>query len=122
MRIAVIGGREKNETELTRIALAAGYELEVHDGHVAGRGADTIRVAVSRADIAVIVSDINSHGAVFIAKRAARQFKKPTLVLRKFSSARLRGLIAALDRRQYNSASFTGELGLTLQAQASLNA
>jgi hypothetical protein len=102
MRIAVIGGREKNETELVRIAKTAGYELEIHDGHVAGRGADTIRVAVARADVAVIVSDINSHGAVSIAKRTARQFHVPTLVLHKFSGARLRGLIAALNLREQN--------------------
>ncbi len=100
MRIAVIGGREKNEVELTRIAVEAGYDLELHDGHVAGRGSDTIRAAVARADLAVIVTDINSHGAVFVAKKAARQYHKPTLVIRKFSSARLRGLIDALERKQ----------------------
>jgi hypothetical protein len=99
MRIAVIGGREKNEAELTRIAEAAGYDVEFHDGHVAGRGSDTIRSAVSRADLTVIVTDINSHGAVFVAKKAARQFQRPTFVTRKFSSARLRGLIEALDRK-----------------------
>jgi hypothetical protein len=100
MRIAVIGGREKNETELTRIAEGAGYDIEFHDGHVAGRGSDTIRAAVSRADLAVIVTEINSHGAVFVAKKAARQYDKPTLVLRKFSSARLRGLLEALELRK----------------------
>lgn len=100
MRIAVIGGREKNEVELTRIAEASGYDIELHGGHVAGRGSDTIRAAVARADLAVIVTDINSHGAVFVAKKAARQFHKPTLVIRKFSSARLRGLIEALERRK----------------------
>jgi hypothetical protein len=100
MRIAVIGGREKNEAELTRIAVAAGYDVEFHDGHVAGRGSDTIRSLVSRADLTVIVTDINSHGAVFVAKKAARQFHRPTLVIRKFSSARLHGLIEALDRKQ----------------------
>lgn len=100
MRIAVIGGREKNEVELTRIAEEAGYDIELHGGHVAGRGSDTIRAAVARADLAVIVTDINSHGAVFVAKKAARQYHKPTLVIGKFSSARLRGLIDALERKQ----------------------
>ncbi len=100
MRIAVIGGREKNEAELTRIAETAGYDIEFHDGHVAGRGSDTIRVAVSRADLTVIVTDINSHGAVFVAKKAARQLQRPTLVTRKFSSARLRGLLEALERKR----------------------
>lgn len=100
MRIAVIGGREKNEVELTRIAQESGYDIELHDGHVAGRGAGTIRAAVARSDLAVIVTDINSHGAVFVAKKAARLHQKPTLVIRKFSSARLRGLIDALERKK----------------------
>ena len=40
MRIAVIGGRYKNEGQLSRIARAQGYELEFEEGHMKGRGVD----------------------------------------------------------------------------------
>jgi hypothetical protein len=103
MHIAVIGGREKNEVELVRIAAEAGHELELHDGHVAGRGADTIGSMIARADVVVIVTGINSHGAMFLAKRAARQHQTPTLIVRKFTGARLHGLIAAWQRRELNT-------------------
>jgi hypothetical protein len=100
MRIAIIGGREKNQVDLTQIAEGAGHELEFHDGYASGRGAHVIRGVVSRADLVVVITEINSHSGVFIAKREAQRFKKPTMVIRSFSSARLRGLIAALDRRR----------------------
>lgn len=100
MRITIIGGREKNEIELSRIAATAGYELEFHHGHAAGRGGDGIRNAVARAALVVIVTGINSHSGVFLAKKEAQQLGKPSLVLEKFSGARLRGLIDALERRR----------------------
>jgi hypothetical protein len=100
MRIAIIGGRDKNQVDLLQIAHAAGYELEFHDGYSSGRGSLIIRNVVARADLVVVITEINSHSGVFIAKREAQRFKKPTMVIRSFSSARLRGLIAALDRRR----------------------
>jgi hypothetical protein len=100
MHIAVVGGREKDEENLSRIAKDAGYDLEFETGHVRGRGVEGIRTAVSRSDLVVIVTDINSHGAVHVAKRAAQRFHKPTLIVTKFSAMRLKGLIEALDRRK----------------------
>lgn len=100
MRIAIIGGRDKNQVDLIQIAQAAGYELEFHDGYSSGRGTHIIKNIVARADLVVVITEINSHSGVFIAKREAQRFQKPTMVIRTFSSARLRGLIAALDRRR----------------------
>ena len=100
MRIAVIGGRYKNEEQLLRIARSAGYELEYWEGHVNGRGVEGIRAAVARAALVVIVTDINSHGAVFVAKKAARQLDKPILIVQNFGAARLKGLLDALERRR----------------------
>ena len=99
MHIVVIGGREKNEVELTRIAESGGHTIECHDGGVAGRGIDWIRHAVARASIVVIVTEINSHGAVLAAKKEAHRSKKPTMVISRLSSARLRGLMDAWAER-----------------------
>jgi hypothetical protein len=100
MRIAVIGGRYKNEGQLARIAEARGYELEFEEGHTAGRGMEGIRKAVSRAGLVVIVTDVNSHGAVHTAKKAARQLERATLIIQNFGAARLSRLLEALERRQ----------------------
>lgn len=102
MRIAVIGGRYKNEAQLGRIAEAHGYELEFEEGHTAGRGMDGVRRAVARCGLVVIVTDVNSHGAVHTAKKAARQLERPTLIIQNFGAARLSRLLEALDRRREN--------------------
>jgi hypothetical protein len=100
MRIAVIGGRYKNEAQLSRLAAARGYELEFEEGHTVGRGIDGIRTAVSRSGLVVIVTDVNSHGAVLTAKKAARQLDRPTLIIQNFGAARLTRLLEALERRR----------------------
>ena len=100
MRIAVIGGRYKNEGQLSRIARASGYELEFEEGHMRGRGMDGIRSAIARCRLVVIVTDVNSHGAVQLAKKVARQQDRPTLIIQNFGAARLCRLLDALERRR----------------------
>lgn len=100
MRIAVIGGRYKNEAQLARIAGSRGYALEFEQGHTVGRGVAAIRAAIGRSDLVVIVTDVNSHGAVHAAKRAAQQLARPTLIIQNFGAARLTRLIEALERRR----------------------
>ena len=109
MRIAVIGGRYKNEGQLSRIARAQGHELEFEEGHMKGRDVGSIRSAVARSGLVVIVTDINSHGAVHTAKKAARQLGRPSLVIQNFGAARLCRLLEALKRRDQFS---MGELRL----------
>jgi len=103
MRIAVIGGRYKNEGQLGRIARARGYDLEFEEGHTNGRGMEGIRKAVARSSLVVIITDVNSHGAVHTAKKAARQLDRPTLIIQNFRAARLSRLIDALERRRETS-------------------
>lgn len=108
MHIVVIGGREKNEVELARIATSGGHTIECHHGGVAGTGIGCIRSAVGRASLVVIVTEINSHGGVQAAKWEAQRWKKPTLVVSRLSGARLRALLQAAaereDRRQRQGA------------------
>lgn len=100
MRIGWIGGRERNETALERIAEQSGHTLEFHSGHVGGRGADTIRTLVERSDFLVIVTDVNSHGAVLLAKKAAAQLGRSSLVIRRCGSARFQALLEAINVRE----------------------
>jgi hypothetical protein len=102
MRIGWIGGRERNETVLERIATRSGHTLEFHSGHVGGRGAEAIRTLVERSDFLVIITDVNSHGAVLLAKKAAQQIGRPSLVIRRCGTARFQMLLDALDVREQN--------------------
>ena len=118
MLIAVIGGRYKNESQLARIAQARGYELEFEEGHTAGRGMAGVRKAVSRSQLVVIVTDINSHGAVHTAKKAARQLERPTLIIQNFGAARLSRLLEALEaRRQWTTDDAVDQLKLASGAR-----
>jgi hypothetical protein len=99
MRIGWIGGRERNERELEKIAERRGHTLEFHSGHVAGRGADGIRTLVERSDFLVIVTEVNSHGAVLLAKKTAHALGRASLVIRRCGTARLQALLEALELR-----------------------
>lgn len=99
MRIAMIGGLDRNERLLREIAEDRGHTLEFHSGNVNGRGAQDLRSLVERAELVVLTLDINSHGAVQLGKRLAREAERPWVVLRTCGVARFRTLLDALDRR-----------------------
>jgi hypothetical protein len=99
MRIGWVGGRERNETTLERIAERNGHELEFHSGHVGGKGANDLRALVERSDFLVIVTDVNSHGAVLLAKKMAQRAGRSSLVIRRCGSSRFQALIEALALR-----------------------
>jgi len=93
MRIVVVGGVERTETRLAETASELGHELEFHGGHMDGRGADGLRSAVERADFVIVVTDVNSHGAVQVARREARRLGRVAVVVRRCSPSRLRELV-----------------------------
>jgi hypothetical protein len=83
MRIGIVGGRERNALTLERVAAERGHELEVHDGDTSGRGVAEIRALVRRSDLVIVLTDVNSHGAVHAAREAARRSGTPLTLLRK---------------------------------------
>jgi hypothetical protein len=93
MRVVVVGGVERTENRLQETAEELGHELEFHGGHMDGRRADGLRNAVERADFVIVVTDVNSHGAVQVARREARRFGRGVVVMRRCSPARLRDLL-----------------------------
>jgi hypothetical protein len=104
MRIGWIGGRERNELQLEKVAERRGHTLEFHSGHVAGRGADGIRTLVERSDFLVIITDVNSHGAVLLAKKTAHAANRASLVIRRCGTARFQVLLEAIEQREHNLA------------------
>lgn len=99
MRIGWIGGLDRRESALVDAARSAGHRLDFHKGDVRGRGAEELRALVARSDFVIILTDTNSHGAVQQARKAARHYDKPSLLVRNFGASRFQRLLDALDRR-----------------------
>jgi hypothetical protein len=96
MKIAWIGGVERSEGQLKRVASAAGHDLVMHDGDMHGRGLHEIRAAVERADFVIVVTDVNSHGAAIYARRLCQKLGREVLVLRRCGVARFQQLLEAM--------------------------
>lgn len=94
MRIAVIGGHDRSEVALGAVARDSGHALEFHPGHVGGRGANEIRAMVARADLVVVVTDVNSHGAVNVARGAARKHRHRVVYTKRFGTHHLERLLS----------------------------
>jgi Uncharacterized protein conserved in bacteria (DUF2325) len=99
MNIALVGGVEHQTVTLDLVARRAGHRLECHGGHMGGRGAQVLRTMIERADLVVLQTTVNSHGAMYLAKRLARQLGKPFVVVRTCGPARFEALLDAWQRR-----------------------
>lgn len=93
----MIGGVERNETDYARVAERAGHQLEFHGGWIGGRGSETLQALMARADLVIVVTDVNSHGAVLLARRLARELGRPMLLVRRLGTSRFRSLLAGLE-------------------------
>ncbi len=96
MRIAVIGGLDRTEMELQAIGARAGHVVELHCGNMNGRGSDHLKSAISRADFVVLVTDVNSHGAVQTARKLCQRAGRQSLIVRKCGSARFAQIAEAM--------------------------
>lgn len=100
MRIGWVGGLTRSEAQLERMAANAGHRLEFHSGDVGGRGAGDLRSLIERVDFVIIVTEINSHGAVIQAKRIAQRLGRGTLVIRSCGASRFQAFLDALATRE----------------------
>jgi hypothetical protein len=97
MKIGVIGGLDRNARELQGRALAVGHELETHTGVMSGpASAAGLRSLVERSDLVVILTEINSHNAVRMARRHARLRNRPVRIMRRLNASQLAALLHAL--------------------------
>jgi hypothetical protein len=94
MRIGIVGGVERNEGAYREIAERTGHELVFHSGHVGGRGS-AIQVELWRhVDLLVVQTEVNSRGAVQLARQSARRHGIPIILMRRCSPARFATIIA----------------------------
>ena len=97
MRLLIVGGVERTEGRLEEAAADLGHDLEFHGGHVEGRGAEGLRAAVDRADLVIVITDVNSHGAVHVARDQARRAGKAWVAVRRCGPSRLRAVISEYE-------------------------
>lgn len=100
MRIGLIGGLTRNEAQFEKIAAAAGHQLEFHNGETCGRGVGRLKGLIERSDFVIILTAVNSHQAVWIAKQAVRAFRRPSTVMRNCGQDVFRELLALLGQKK----------------------
>jgi hypothetical protein len=108
MHIVVVGGLERHESEIERRAGERGHTIEFHRGRVGGRRADELESMIQRSDLAIIVTRVNSHGAMYIAKKAALRNSCPTLALRTCSPSSFSAQIDSWHSQAMSLATGTG--------------
>ena len=105
MTVAVIGGPDRMTRGFAELAALHGHRLEHHDGSLAGRGRRALRDLVARAHLVVIVTGVNSHAAVLVARDEVRRQGVPSLICRRFGLANLSRLLEAIARHRELGAS-----------------
>jgi hypothetical protein len=97
MRIGIVGGVERNERAFRDIAEGLGHELAFHSGEVGGRGATALWKLCNHVELLIVQTDVNSHGAVHLARRAARRNSVPVVLYRRCSPNRFAAIVAGLS-------------------------
>jgi hypothetical protein len=105
MRIGIVGGVERNEPAYREIAELRGHTLAFHGGHLAGRGSASLTELVYRVELVIVVTDVNSHGAVQLARKLARKTGVALILQRRCSTTRFAALLSALSPTERASAS-----------------
>ncbi len=98
MHIGLIGGIERGTHHYENIAAAGGHTLEIHSGHLAGRGVETLTAIVERSDLIVVITDVNSHGGMWSARRLAKARGRRCVLVRRMGPSRLRALLGELEQ------------------------
>lgn len=96
MRIGIVGGVERNEVQYQALAAREGHVVEFHGGHMKGRGTSSLETLVEHSDIVVVITDVNSHGAVQTARKLVRQWDRRLLLVRRCGTSRFRDLLREL--------------------------
>jgi hypothetical protein len=99
MRIAIIGGLDRGHDRYQKLAASYGHELFCHEGWMTGPRAGSLERLVESCDVVVIVTDVNSHGAVLAARKAMRRRGRSPLILRKCGLSRFTQLLEAIKER-----------------------
>ncbi|HVJ16333.1 MAG TPA: DUF2325 domain-containing protein [Polyangiaceae bacterium] len=105
MHIGIVGGVDRGEELFRQIAAHQGVELDFHVGDLAGRGGATLDALVDRSDVVVVVTSVNSHAAVWRARKQAKRLGRRVLLVSHFGVAKFTALLRELvGQSQYPAA------------------
>jgi hypothetical protein len=93
----MVGGLGRLEPRYAQMAAAAGHEALFHDGDTRGRGASALVHMITRADLVVLVTDVNSHGALRDTRRVLRELGRSPVLMRRCGVAKFASVLSALD-------------------------
>jgi hypothetical protein len=93
MRVGIVGGLDRSGHAFQRVAREHGHEVEHHTGDMHGHASLELERLVDRADLVVIVTEINSHIAVQLTRRLLRARARPPVLVRRLGVARLLALL-----------------------------
>ena len=68
LKVALIGGLDRLETNYRAAFEELGAEFYFHKGKCAGYGSERLRSVINNADVAVFITSINSHNALLVSK------------------------------------------------------
>ncbi|HYP89598.1 MAG TPA: DUF2325 domain-containing protein [Polyangiaceae bacterium] len=97
MNIALVGGLDRSEGQYRQLAERAGHSIEWHTGDLAGRGADTLDSMIERSDVVIVVTSVNSHGAVWRARKLAKLRRKQLLLLARCGVSKFGSVLSELS-------------------------
>lgn len=99
MRIGIVGGLGRSGAMLEQLAACAGHMALLHDGDVQGQGVRRLEQLVDHADLVVVVTDVNSHGALRLARQLLRERGRSPLLMRRCGVAAFAKLLDALGQQ-----------------------
>lgn len=97
MYIGLIGGLDRSEAQYRELAARSGHSVEWHTGDLAGRGSRTLESLVERADLVIVVTAVNSHGAVWRARKLAKLRHKRLMLLARCGVSRFGSVLSELS-------------------------
>jgi hypothetical protein len=100
MHIGIVGGLDRNEGFYQDLAERAGHRFEHHNGHLAGRGTASLGTLVERCDVVIVVTDVNSHAAVWRARRLAKQRGSRCILLSRCGPSKFTALLEQLTAEE----------------------
>jgi len=96
MHIGLIGGLDRGVQHYQGVAARGGHTVECHTGHLAGRGVETLAAIIERSDLVVVITDVNSHGGMWSARKLAKARGRRCVLMRRMGSSRFRALLDEL--------------------------
>jgi hypothetical protein len=84
MRIGIVGGTDKNQPRYLQLARRSRCEVEFHDGYMSGTAGSALESLVHRCDVIVVVTRVNSHTAVRLARSHSQKLDRKLLIVRRF--------------------------------------